>query len=70
MMVQHDEALISRLKRRRVGTVIEVWRGFGLKWISTPALHKAMGSPPEKTLISLTTLARGLPDDFVVFMVP
>ena len=69
MRTSHDEAMIiiaSRLKRRRVAMVLEVWRGFGLKWISTPALHMAMGSPPEKTLISLTTLAREFPDGFMV----
>lgn len=38
--------------------VLEVWLGIGLKWISTPALHIAMGSPAEKTFISLTTFAR------------
>lgn len=37
---------------------LEVWLGIGLKWISTPALHIAMGSPAEKTFISLTTFAR------------
>ena len=62
MMISHDEALTALLKRRRAVTVLEIWRGFGLKWISTPALHMAVGSPPEKTLISLTTLAREFPD--------
>ena len=70
MMIWHDEVMIistSRLKRRRVAMVLEVvWRAFGLKWISTPALHMAIGSPPEKTLISLTSLAREFPDGFMV----
>ena len=42
MMISHDEALTARLKRRRAVTVLEIWRGFGLKWISTPALHMAV----------------------------
>lgn len=48
----------SLLKRRREAMVLEVWLGIGLKWISTPALHIAIGSPAEKTFISLTTFAR------------
>ena len=69
MMKSHDEVMIiskSRLKRRTAAMVLEVWRAFGLKWISTPALHMAIGSPPGKTLISLTSLAREFPDGFMV----
>ena len=69
MMIAHQKSLTvvfffgfffcwSRLKRRREAVVLEVWLGIGLKWISTPALHIAMGSPAEKTFISLTTFAR------------
>ena len=54
-----------RLKRRRVAMVLEVWLGNGFKWISSPALHIAMGSPAEKTFISLTTFARELPDSLM-----
>ena len=70
MMISHDEVMInskSRLKRRRAAMVLrEVWRAFGLKLISTQALHMAIGSPPEKTLISLTSLAREFPDGLMV----
>ena len=67
MMISHDEVMIiskSRLKRRTAA--MEVWRAFGLKWNSTPALHMAIGSPPGMTLISLTSLAREFPDGFMV----
>ena len=67
MMTSHDEVtktytVARRLKRLRETMVLEVWRGIGLKWISTPALHIAVGSPAEKTFISLTTFAWEFPD--------
>lgn len=69
MMIAHQKSLTvvfffgfffcwSRLKRRREAVVLEVWLGIGLKWISTPALHIAMGSLLKK-LSSLSPLLPG-----------